>query len=459
MTPQQTDGFLSGVIEGFYGQPWTRSERVQLFDWMAAWRLNTYFYAPKDNLKHRALWREQYSTTEADDLRHLIGACSTHNCHFIHGLSPGLDIHYARRADCDRILARFEQMFSLGCRHFSLLFDDIPGRLAGADLERWTSLASAQCHVANAVFTRIRERDRNARLVFGPTAYCGHMVHAGLGGADYLATVGRELLPGIDIIWTGPEIISREITLAHVQETRSVLRRKPVIWDNLHANDYDGRRFFCGPYSGRTRELLSEVSGLLSNPNNELPLNFVPLRTLAEFVRGAGAWDARGAYLSAMREWLPSFATAGRPVALEDLILFGDCYYLPHEEGPEAIELYETARTLLGRSPADWGDDAGLFRTRARRLRDVCARVTELRDRPLFHALSRRIWELREELDLLDRYVDQKLAAGTEEGPVSSDSHLDGTYRGGMVARLQRLLIQRPDGTFTAASSDAPDQS
>ena len=28
--------FLAGVIEGFYGQPWSQSERFQLFDRMAA---------------------------------------------------------------------------------------------------------------------------------------------------------------------------------------------------------------------------------------------------------------------------------------------------------------------------------------------------------------------------------------------------------------------------------------
>jgi beta-N-acetylglucosaminidase len=35
--------FLSGAIEGFYGQPWTDAERVALFDWLAAWGLNTDF--------------------------------------------------------------------------------------------------------------------------------------------------------------------------------------------------------------------------------------------------------------------------------------------------------------------------------------------------------------------------------------------------------------------------------
>ena len=231
-----------------------------------------------------------------------------------------------------------------------------------------------------------------------------------------------------------------------------MLRRKPVIWDNLHANDYDGRRFFCGPYSGRPPELRSEVAGLLSNPNCELPLNFVPLRTLAEFVRGSGTWDARSAYLAAMEEWLPDFATVARPVTLEDLILFGDCYYLPHEEGPEAVALYELARRLLARQPAEWDAAVQVVRATTHRLRDFCARMTELRDRSLFHALSRRVWELREELDLLDRYVEQKSGAGSDT-PVSSDSHLEGTFRGGMVARLQELLTQRPDGTFTAATA------
>ena len=193
--------------------------------------------------------------------------------------------------------------------------------------------------MANAVFTWIREREPHGRLAFCPTAYCGRMVRAELGGKDYLPIVGRELVRDIDIMWTGPDIISREISVAHVQELRRVLGRKPLIWDNLHANDYDGRRFFCGPYSGRPLELRTEVSGLLSNPNNEQPLNFVPLRTLAEFVRSDKAWDARIAYESAMEAWLPSFATIGRPIALEDLILFGDCYYLPHEEGLEAVAL------------------------------------------------------------------------------------------------------------------------
>jgi len=172
------------------------------------------------------------------------------------------------------------------------------------------------------------------------------------------------------------------------------------------------------------------VSGLLINPNNEFPLNHVPLRTFAQFVHSKGNWDARKAYLSAMREWLAHFETIREPSTLEDLVLFGDCYYLPHDEGPE-VEAWLASQTT--------------FVKQAKRLRDFCARLNELRDRSLFYALSRRAWELREELDLLIGYFEHR---GGDASRYHSDSHLPGTFRGGTVARLQRLLTQQPDGTF-----------
>jgi protein O-GlcNAcase / histone acetyltransferase len=440
--------FLGGVIEGFYGQPWSQTERLQLFEQMGEWRFNTYLYAPKDDLKHRALWRELYTTGESEKLSELIRACGKHKIQFIYALSPGLDIRYGNESDLDLIRQRFQQMQSLGCEHFALLFDDIPDRLDREDITRWGSLAGAQCHAANKLFGWARQCSPRATFLFCPTAYCGRMARNNLGGEGYLQTLGSNLSQGIHVFWTGPEIVSREIPLAHVEQVTSMLRRKPLLWDNLHANDYDGRRFFCGPFSGRPPELIDAVSGLLSNPNNEFPLNFVPLRTLAEFLRCGGAWDPRKAYLSAMREWLPRFASVGQPVTFEELVLLGDCYYLPHEEGAEAEELCRKVRSLLDSQPAAWGNDAQVFRQKASRLRSACMRMAELRHRPLFYALSRRIWELREEIDLLERYFEHKSRTGDALASCPSDFHLAGTYRGGMVARLQRMLVQRADGSF-----------
>jgi protein O-GlcNAcase/histone acetyltransferase len=262
----------------------------------------------------------------------------------------------------------------------------------------------------------------------------------------------HELLPEIEIFWTGPDIISREITAAHARELQSVLRRKPLIWDNLHANDYDGRRFFCGPYDGRPAELIPEINGLMINPNTEFELNFIAINTFGEFVRDPLAFDPRRAYLAALEKWLPRFGSVGKPVLLEDLVLLGDCYYLPYDDGVEAIGLLTQVLELLRRNPSSWGPEVDAVRRRVTGFRDVCARLAELRHRPLFNALSRRIWELREELDLLDRYIAFKAVPTNRDRSFISDFHRTGTYRGGFVVALQRLLTQQDNGIFDAVS-------
>ena len=454
--------FLSGVIEGFYGPPWTPAERRQLVGQLDAAGLNTYLYAPKDDLKHRALWREPYSDAEAGALADAIAGCHAHGLGFIYGISPGLDIRYARKADRETLLARCEQVLGLGGDHLALLLDDVPDRLHPDDLERFGSLADAHANLANAVWAWMRSRNPGARLLFCPTPYCGRMVRQGLGGPGYLETLGRGLDPGIDVCWTGPEIVSPEISVEHLRGLQQTLRRKPVIWDNLHANDYDARRFYCGPYAGRPLELRREAAGILINPNCEWSLNDVPIRTFGSFMRAAGHWNARGAYLEAMEAWLPRFDTVAQRISLDDLILLGDCFYLPHEDGPEAAALLAAAQQLFLAGPDARGSDPAAFRDRAARLRRVCAAVADLRDRALCHALFRPVWELREELDLL--LAGEQAWQQDPGAPLRSDFHLPRTYRGSLVARLQRLLDQRPDGTFVRAAvpddpmpaSDAP---
>ena len=442
-TSDPDEPFLAGVIEGFYGPPWSRAERLELFRWMSGCGLNTYLYAPKDDLKQRVLWREFYSPSESDELKYLINACHSSGIRFVYALSPGLSIHYSSEQDQQILRQRFEQMLTLGCRHFCLLFDDIPDRMDPADLERWASLASAQASVANSLFAWLREQQRAARFLFCPTPYCRRMAAANLGGANYLETLGHELNPGIDIFWTGPEIISREISITHVSELERLLRRKPLIWDNLHANDYDGRRFFCGPYTGRPAELQGAVSGILLNPNTEFPLNFVPIHTFGQWLK-QHHYEPRAAHLEALRSWLPRFTTAAGPLPIDDLILLTDCFYLPHEDGPEAADLLSQLRSTLSKEPCD----SSRALQPAKRLRDFCVRLPELLDRSLFHALSRRIWDLREELDLLIKYMEFKNDLVNRIDPFRSDFHLPHTFRGGFISQLQSLLMQQRDGTF-----------
>ncbi len=110
--------------------------------------------------------------------------------------------------------------------------------------------------------------------------------------------------------------------------------------------------------------------------------------------------------------------------------------------------MFGAFRELLAREPTTWGPEAAALRARVVRLRDTCARLADLRSRPLFYAIWRRAWELREELDLVDRFLTAQRAATQGFVAAGSDFHLPETYRGGFVNRLQRLLQQRADGTF-----------
>lgn len=84
---------------------------------------------------------------------------------------------------------------------------------------------------------------------------------------------------------TGSKVISRKLSLDSLAELESVLQRPPLIWDNLHANDYDTRRLFLGPFKGRDPQLRNQLRGLLLNPNCEFEANYIPLHTLGSWHR------------------------------------------------------------------------------------------------------------------------------------------------------------------------------
>ena len=234
---------------------------------------------------------------------------------------------------------------------------------------------------------------------------------------------------------------------------RETIQRKPIIWDNLHANDYDMTRVFLGPYSGRSLELREELGGFLINPNCEFEANYVALKTLAGYLRASGSWNSRSAYKESLAAWLPRFATVGEDgVTLDDLTLLGDAYYLPHESGQFAEQLYDDVRCIVTQPTDDWGERQDRLRKRIRQVVELARKLTEVHRRELFYAFNRQVWELREELEMIEQYMDWKLAGGDHATePFRSGNYLPGTYRGGLVRRLQQLISIGADGVLVAA--------
>ncbi|XP_075214643.1 O-GlcNAcase isoform X2 [Lycorma delicatula] len=273
--------FICGVVEGFYGRPWTTEQRKDLFQKLKKWGMDSYLYAPKDDYKHRAYWRELYTVEEADHLTGLIAAARENGIHFYYALSPGLDITYSSAKEVAALKRKLEQVSQFGCAAFALLFDDIEPEMSEADKEVFQSFAHAQVSITNEIFEHLG----HPRFLLCPTQYCAARAMPTVQNSEYLNTLGSKLAPEIDIMWTGSKVISRVLTVESIEEITEVLRRPPVIWDNLHANDYDQKRVFLGPYQGRSPDLIPKLRGVLTNPNCEYGANFIAIHTLAQWSR------------------------------------------------------------------------------------------------------------------------------------------------------------------------------
>jgi hypothetical protein len=266
-----------GVIEGFYGRPWSTDQRENLYARMAAWGMNTYLYAPKDDLLHRARWRDLYSSADLGALQRLLRAAQAQGLRFVYALAPGLDLNWGDPADRDALIRKVNSLQEIGVSDFALLFDDIPAQQDRA------AQAAEQVEAAHRVLSYLRQGGPDGTLLFCPTEYCGVLAEPSVRASPYLRTLGERLDPDIGVFWTGPQIVSPEIDVASVREVAQVLKRRPLLWDNLHASDYTSHRLHLGPYGGRPLALRAEVSGILSNPNTPYEVNVPGLASLAEY--------------------------------------------------------------------------------------------------------------------------------------------------------------------------------
>ena len=89
-----------------------------------------------------------------------------------------------------------------------------------------------------------------------------------------------------------------------------------------------------------------------------------------------------------------------------------------------------------------------MFNVRIQRLFD---RLAELRDRELFDAWSRRIWELKEEMLVIDGVVAARETGRDIADGVTLDNYLPGTFRGGILGRITKLLEMNNEGRIVRA--------
>jgi hyaluronoglucosaminidase len=286
---------IRGVIEGFYGNPWTREQRLKLIEFLGAHEMNTFVYAPKDDPLVRRAWREGYAGDDPQRLMELVERCSAHGVEFVYCLSPGLSIRYSDPGDIEELSAKFSSVAALGVRTFGLLLDDIPTDLQHqADRATFPDLAGAHVHLVNQVAARLGP-DR--ALVVCPTVYWGR------GDEPYLARLGAGIGPRIDVFWSGRAICSPTLDLDDAERFAATTGRPPLFWDNYPVNDVAmGFELHIGPYRGRDPDLWRAARGVISNGMELFEASKIPFATIADYLASPASYDPEASWQAALLE-------------------------------------------------------------------------------------------------------------------------------------------------------------
>ena len=218
---------LRGVIEGFYGTPWTEDARLDMISFCGRTGFNAYIYAPKDDPYHREKWREPYPATELQNLARLVAAAQQNGVRFIFAVSPGLDLHLGSSiasggaADPNSAVTAAPAVARAGASGGSAAAD----RAAMlAKFEALYALGAGQAAFLRAIDEGLRARHPGVHpLITVPTEYSYDTMQDGQGSPTAYTRAFAAGLKGTDILvlYTGDGVAKGGLTAESLASARS----------------------------------------------------------------------------------------------------------------------------------------------------------------------------------------------------------------------------------------------
>ncbi|HEX6573552.1 MAG TPA: beta-N-acetylglucosaminidase domain-containing protein [Gemmatimonadaceae bacterium] len=268
-----------GIIEGFYGKPWSWEARHETVTALAPFGYRFYLYAPKFDTYLRRKWQEPHPDNISDRLKALSAHCKETGVRFGVGLTPYElfnNFDDKSKEDLDRKLHYFDEVLDVD--DLAILFDDMRGDVP--------DLAKNQIEIVEWAAARTKA----TRVIVCPSYYSDDPVLDRVFGnrpENYVEDMGHGLSDNIEIFWTGEEVISREFSKGHLERVTGQLQRRPFLWDNYPVND--GQRMsqylHIRGFTGRPASNASHVAAHGINPALQPTLNRIPAITLSDSYR------------------------------------------------------------------------------------------------------------------------------------------------------------------------------
>ncbi|WHY72102.1 beta-N-acetylhexosaminidase family protein [Fictibacillus enclensis] len=296
---------VRGVIEGFYGPPWSHEERLNQLSFYSKHKMNAYVYAPKDDPYHREKWRTPYPQDKMEEIKQLVDAAKRNHITFTFAISPGNSITFSDDTEFQDLMNKAQAVWEIGVRSFALYLDDIdPALRFPRDKEKFggdhNPPAAAQAFLLNRFNDEFIKTHPGAKpLITVPTEYYEE------GTSPYREQFAALVQPDIIVQWTGIGVVAPSIRVKDAQFIHGIFQHPLLIWDNYPVNDFDRNRLFLAPLYGRDAELYKEdeIIGITANPMNEAEASKIPLYTMAEYMWNPSGYEPEASLQKSLLEF------------------------------------------------------------------------------------------------------------------------------------------------------------
>lgn len=285
-----------GVIEGFFGKSYGYTKRSHLLDFIHKNNYSFYIYAPKEDKALRSDLSESMPESTISELSFLGQKSRILNIDFGIGISP-LNLSSSFDSLRNKLLQRIDSYTKrTNSVILALLFDDVK-------LED-PHIGFLQNKIIKDIYDNMPSRIK--RLIVCPSYYSEDPILDRVFGKrpeHYFTELTASLPSDIDIFWTGPKVLSQDITENDILRATELLGRKPFIWDNYPVND--GKNIadflFLSAFKGR-RNLLGKIEGHAVNPMLEMYLSYPALTTLPLIYKNLSDSAIKDAWLKCLND-------------------------------------------------------------------------------------------------------------------------------------------------------------
>lgn len=244
-----------GFIEGYYGNPWSTEDRINLMKWGGYYKLNSYFYAPKNDPKHNAKWRELYTEEELNTLiRPLAEAGNASKCRFVYALHTFMynpvrfDGNY--QADLKAVQDKLAQVIEAGVRQVAILADDA-GNVGGNNYNKFLTDMTAWLAEMKKTYPDLKQT-----LPFCPQEYM-------YNGQEYY----KNFPENVQIVMTGGRVWG-EVNQNFTNTFTNNAGRGPYMWINWPCTDNSKSHLIMGGYTTFLQPGVdpTKIQGIVLNP-------------------------------------------------------------------------------------------------------------------------------------------------------------------------------------------------